>query len=188
MRHLLFPTVQQADAFIQDLLDQGAIRPEIGHTAYRRNSDAVMADPTSTTTMSSGAARIDDLDPDLRGGTAEDAAAGAVKGTAVGAVVGAVAGTVATVATGGLAAVPVILGMTALGSGVGAGVGAIGGAEGVDETSGAAYDPAYGSVTDAQYDRLNTGVNSGGRAIAVDDTVPADVVDAAAARHGGQYV
>ena len=154
-----------------------------------------MSTTGSSTLASSGS--IDDLDDELRvtdgGGTAEDAGAGAIKGTGVGAVVGAVAGVVATVTTGGLAAVPVILGMAALGSGVGAGVGAIGGAAGVDETSvqgiddTADYDTSS-VVTDEQHDRLSSGVAGGGHAIAVADSVPDDVVRATAERHGGQFV
>ncbi|MDL2344867.1 hypothetical protein QOL99_11995, partial [Deinococcus sp. MIMF12] len=89
---------------------------------------------------------------------------------------------------GGLA-LPVILGMTALGSGVGAAVGAIGGAAGVDETGGASrsYSSAY-DVSDEQYERLSSSMNESGRAVAIEDSVPADAVEAAAARHGGQFV
>ena len=111
----------------------------------------------------------------------------------MGVVVGAVAGVVATAATGGLAAVPVILGMAALGSGVGAGVGAIGGAAGVDETSvhgvddTADYDTTS-TVTGEQHDALSAGVAGGGHAIAVADSVPDDVVRATAERHGGHFV
>ena len=107
-----------------------------------------------------------------------------MKGTGVGAAVGAVAGIIATgatVATGGLA-LPVILGMAALGSGVGAAVGATGGAMGVDETG------DYYDADDDYYDRLNTTHTNGGRTVAVHDSVPADVVEAAAIRHGGEYV
>ncbi|EYB67112.1 hypothetical protein DEIPH_ctg051orf0019 [Deinococcus phoenicis] len=169
MKHLLFPSQQQADAFIEDLRAQGLIQPEIGNTMLNRRGTT-----TQTTTT-----RTDFVEG---GGTAEDAGEGAIEGTGVGAAVGAVAGVagaVATVATGGLA-LPVILGMTALGAGVGAGVGAIGGAAGVDETG--------GYVEEDRYDRLNSGMSNGGRAIAVEDSVPADAVEAAAARHGGQFV
>ncbi len=178
MKHLLFPTTAQADAFVQDLLAQGVIQPELGQTSVNRRS------AMDTTTTSSATAT--DGDADLAGGTPEDAGAGAVKGTGVGLVAGAVAGAVATAATGGLAAVPVILGMAALGSGVGAGVGAVGGAAGVDETGDGAYGGGY--VSDEQYSRLDQGVAGGGRAIAVEDNVPADVVAQAAERHGGHFV
>ncbi len=177
MRHLLFPTVAQADAFVQDLQSQGLIRPEMGQASVNRHS--AMGGVTNGT-MDNRNAGLDD------GGTAEDAGEGAIKGTGVGLVAGAVAGVVATattVATGGLA-LPVILGMAALGSGVGAGVGAIGGAAGVDETG---YDNGYG-VSDDHYDRINDTMSSGGRAIAVEDSVPMDAVQAAADRHGGQFV
>ena len=184
MRHLLFPTTAQADAFIQDLQSQGLVQPELGSTNINRRT-ATDTTTTGTSVTGTGAASAYD-DGTLGGGTPEDAGAGAVKGTGVGLVAGAVAGTIATVATGGLAAVPVILGMAALGSGVGAGVGAVGGAAGVDETyDGGTYD---GRVTDEQYDRLSGGVDSGGRAIAVEDSVPQDAVEAAAARHGGSFV
>ena len=218
MRHLLFPTIAQADAFIRDLQDQGAIRPQLGRTSLTRASgampgsdsaaDGTLSDGTplgrpvsgavSEGSVGTGGSRIDALDEELTdghlgGGTAEDAGAGAVKGTGVGAVVGAIAGAVATVASGGLLAVPVVLGMAALGSGVGAGVGAIGGAAGVNETSvqgvddSAEYPSSY-AVSDEQHTRMSQGVASGGHAIAVADSVPEDVVRTAAQRHGGQFV
>ncbi|WP_293910096.1 hypothetical protein [Deinococcus sp.] len=174
MKHLIFPTVAQADAFVQDLQSQGVIRPEMGNRSVNRQNSDMGTGTINTDTAVMG------------GGTAEDAGEGAVKGTGVGLVAGAVAGvvatvvaTAATVATGGLA-LPVILGMAALGSGVGAGVGAIGGAAGVDETG---YH-----VSDDHYDRMSQTMNTGGRAIAVEDSVPNDVVQAAATRHGGQFV
>ncbi|AWN22776.1 hypothetical protein DKM44_05650 [Deinococcus irradiatisoli] len=191
MRHLLFPTVAQADAFVQDLQSQGLIRPEVGQASVNRHSELGGMSSTGTTM---GNDTMDNRDPALDGGTAEDAGEGAIKGTGVGLVAGAVAGVVATattVATGGLA-LPVILGMAALGSGVGAGVGAIGGAAGVDETgNGGTYsgDNSFGyGVSDEHYDRINDTMNSGGRAIAVEDNVPMDAVQAAADRHGGQFV
>lgn len=177
MKHLLFPTVAQADAFVQDLQSQNLIQADMGQTSVNRQSSMGMAGTTSSGMAVSDPAYTD-------GGTAEDAGEGAVKGTGVGLVAGAVAGVVATattVATGGLA-LPVILGMAALGSGVGAGVGAIGGAAGVDET-GNGYN-----VSDEHYDRMDQTVNSGGRAIAVEDSVPMAAVQAAADRHGGQFV
>lgn len=177
MKHILFPTVADADAFIADLQSQGAVRPEVGSATLNRRSPA-MTDTTTTGTTTTN--YVDE------GGTAEDAGAGAVKGTGVGALVGAAAGVLgagATIATGGLA-LPVILGMTALGSGVGAAVGGIGGAAGVDETG----DGYTSTVDDDYYDRLHSGVNNGGRAVAVDDNVPTDVLNAAVSRHNGQMV
>ena len=173
MKHLIFPTVAQADAFVQDLQSQGVIRPEMGNRSVNRQSSSTASETVNTgSTETVGTVDV----------AAEDAGAGAVKGTGVGLVAGAVAGvvaTAATVATGGLA-LPVILGMAALGSGVGASVGAIGGSAGVDETG---YH-----VSDDHYDRMSQTMNSGGRAIAVEDSVPSDVVQAAATRHGGQIV
>ena len=174
MKHILFPTVADADAFIADLKSQGVIRSEVGTATLNRSS--------STTT---------DVVSDASAG-AEDAGAGAVKGTGVGALVGAAAGVLgagAVVATGGLA-LPVILGMTALGAGVGAGVGAVGGAAGIDENADGrvAGDSYSTTVDDHYYDHLNTSVSNGGRAVAVDDNVPADVLSATMARHNGHFV
>lgn len=183
MKHLLFPTTDAADAFIADLRAQGLIQPEVGHaTLNRRFSDT--GRQMETTSTDSGRAGAAEVDP------ANEAGRGAVEGTGVGAAAGAVAGvigSVATVATGGLA-LPVILGMTALGSGVGAAMGAIAGgatAEGTGGTGG--YASSY-DVSDEQHDRLSGGMAGGGRAVAVEDSVPADAVAAAAARHGGQFV
>lgn len=170
MKHILFPTAADADAFIADLQGQGAVRPEVGSATLNRRTEIVT---------------------DAEAG-AEDAAAGAVKGTGVGALVGAAAGVLgagAVVASGGLA-LPVILGMTALGAGVGAGVGAVGGASGIDENAdGRVAGEGYSTtVDDHYYDHLNTQVSNGGRAVAVDDNVPADVLNAAVSRHNGQFV
>ncbi|EYB68974.1 hypothetical protein DEIPH_ctg012orf0034 [Deinococcus phoenicis] len=172
-----------ADAFIADLQQQGAVQPEVGTLHLnRRAAPATTTQTTTTTTEYAG---------DLGGGTAEDAGAGAVKGTVAGALTGAAAGiigTAATVATGGLA-LPVILGMTALGSGVGAAVGGIGGAAGVDETGdGMTRTTSSSEVEDTHYDRMQASLNEGGRAVAVDDNVPQDVLEEAVRRHGGQFV
>jgi len=84
--------------------------------------------------------------------------------------------------------------MTALGSGVGAAVGAVGGAAGVDETGGTSYDSYSDSYTtnyeadDAYYNRVNESVNAGGRAVAVDDNVPQDVLMDAVNKHGGEIL
>lgn len=178
MKHILFPTVADADAFIADLQNQGVVRPEVGTTTLNRRTPDERGPAMSTT---------DTTEYVEGGGTAEDATVGAVKGTGVGAVVGAVAGVLgagAVVASGGLA-LPVILGMTAAGAGVGAAVGGIGGAAGVDETG---DDSVTTTVEDQYYDRLNSSVNAGGRAIAVDENVPNDVLTAAVSRHNGQFV
>lgn len=161
MKHILFPTASAADAFIAEMQQKGM---NMGQSTYTRRSETVVEG----------------------GGTPEDAAAGAVKGTGIGAVAGAATGFLGTaaaiaagVATGGLA-IPVMLGLGALGAGVGATVGAVGGAMGVDETGDDYYE-----TSDTYYDRLNATVSGGGRVIAVADSVPADVLDAAA-RHGGE--
>ena len=168
MKHILFPTVSDADAFIADLQNQGVARPELGNATFNRR--------TTTEVVSDASAG------------AEDAGAGAVKGTGVGALVGAAAGVLgagAVVASGGLA-LPVILGMTALGAGVGAGVGAVGGAAGIDENADGRTAGGY-ALDDHHYDEINTTVTGGGRAVAVDDSIPADVLNAAVARHNGRF-
>lgn len=215
MKHILFPTTAQADAFIAELQDKGVVAPTLGTSTYGRHSDLNannvrttdngMADTygsgMGTTTAAGGDVRTyDDTADGQPSAAAEDAGAGAVKGTGVGAVVGAgagllgtagtVAGVGATVATGGLA-IPVVLGMAALGAGVGAAVGAAGGAAGVDENhDGRTADNDYGSygVNDDYYDRMHSTVNAGGRAVAVEDAVPYDVVAEAVKRHGGEFV
>ncbi|WP_338014466.1 hypothetical protein [Deinococcus cavernae] len=172
MKHILFPTVADADAFIADLQSQGVARPELGNATFNRR--------TTTTTG--------EVVGDASAG-AEDAGAGAVKGTGVGALVGAAAGVLgagAVVATGGLA-LPVILGMTALGSGVGAAVGAAGGAAGIDENADGRTAGGY-DLDDNYYDEIHTSVSGGGRAVAVEDNVPADVLNAAVSRHNGRFV
>lgn len=170
MKHILFPTVADADAFIADLKEQGAIHPEVADATFNRRT--------------AGGAAVGSAEAG-----AEDAAAGAVKGTGVGALVGAAAGILgagAVVASGGLA-LPVILGMTALGSGVGAAVGGIGGAAGVDENADGHTANGY-DLDDRHYDEINTTVSGGGRAVAVDDNIPADVLTAAVSRHNGRFV
>ncbi|MDB5044987.1 MAG: hypothetical protein JWQ08_1037 [Deinococcus sp.] len=172
MKHLLFPTVAQADAFVQDLRSQGVIREELGESRLNRTAGTGTTSQTQTTTEV----------VELRGNP-DEAAEGAVKGTGLGAVAGAVAGAAAVALTGGLAAVPVILGAAALGSGVGA----VGGAS-VGYTSGDDVVHHVSDVSDDHYERMNSTVESGGRAIAVDDNIPSDVLEAAVTRHGGQFV
>ncbi|MPY67470.1 hypothetical protein F8S09_12370 [Deinococcus sp. SDU3-2] len=182
MRHLLFPSKAQADAFIDDLRRQGLVQPEVGQTTVNRRMSGTMTGGAVDTATAANAGYATDDE------VAEAAGGGAIAGTGVGAAVGAAAGvlgTAATVATGGLA-LPVILGMTALGSGVGAAVGAIGGAAGAEDTGGT-YARSY-DVSDEQYERLSSSMNESGRAVAVEESVPADAVEAAAARHGGQFV
>lgn len=200
MKHLIFPTKAQADAFIQDLQTQGLAREQLAKSTLNRDADGMSTTGGMTTTggMSTTTdATMDrglDMQGDGVGGTPEDAGAGAVKGTGVGAVVGAAAAAIGVAATGGALAVPLLLGWAALGSGVGAAVGAAGGAAGVDETgrgdaySDGAYDRDYSyNVNNDSYDRLSSGL-SDGRAVAVEDSVPEEAVRMAASRHGGEIV
>ncbi|MDL2345955.1 hypothetical protein QOL99_17640, partial [Deinococcus sp. MIMF12] len=93
-------------------------------------------------------------------------------------------------ATGGLAAVPVLLGMGALGSGLGAAAGTADAAvhgDGMETRVARSYDDRY-EVDDTHYDEMHSTVEGGGRAIAIEDDVPMDVVEAAMARHGGRFV
>ncbi|MFC6591512.1 hypothetical protein ACFP81_05455 [Deinococcus lacus] len=175
MKHIVFPTVQQADAFVADLEAQGLVMPERRERSYR------------TTTTTTTVADANNMDMNGNGETvgseaAKGAAAGAITGAAAaltGAALTAAAGA-ATVATGGLAAP--LLGLTLLGTGVGAAVGATG--EAVRETS----DADYYDVQDTQYQTINETYQSGGRAVAVDDNVPADKLQDAVARHGGRFI
>jgi hypothetical protein len=194
MKHILFPTVAAADAFIADLQSRGAIKPEIGTTNINRRTSPDALGTTAPTTSTQYNPDVDGSG--IGGGTAEDAGEGAVKGTvaglvaggaigAIGTATGVIGATAATVATGGLA-LPVILGMAALGSGVGAAVGAAGGAAGVDET-GSHYHGNM-DVEDDSYNRIHEGVNAGGRAVAVDEHVRADVLEEAMRAHDGHFV
>lgn len=199
MRHLIFPTVAQADAFVQDLQSQGVIQPEMGQTSFQRRSSAEGMNSTgmSTTTTQTNAATATTTEYVDGGGDGQDMAGGALKGTALGAVAGVAAGAVVA-ATGGLAAVPVLLGMGALGSGIGAAAGTADAAVNGDgmETRVAAsgntenvrsYEDRY-EFEDTHYNDMQSTVDAGGRAIAIEDDVPMDVVEAAMARHGGRFV
>lgn len=179
MRHVAFPTEQDALAFQQELVGQGLAAPQLGRASVSRAAPV----------MASG--------PAHGGGTAEDAGDGAVKGTSVGLVAGAVAGALATagvlgaaaatavtIVTGGLA-LPVILGMAALGAGVGAAVGGIGGAAGVDEHSD--HHQAY-EVDHGAYDALSARQSQGEHVVAVDDSLAAVVLTDTAVRHGGHLI
>ena len=196
MKHILFPTVSAADAFIADLQSRGVVQPQVGTMNMSRRVQQAATDAANTGTVAAAPATTTTTTTTeyvQGGGTAEDAGAGAVTGTVAGALTGAAAaviGTAATVATGGLA-LPVILGMTALGSGVGAAVGAVGGAAGVDETGGTTTSSSYSTnyeADDTYYNRVNESVNAGGRAVAVDDNVPQDVLMDAVNKHGGEIV
>ena len=182
MKHALFPSVAAADAFIADLQQQGVATLDSTTANVNRRSGA-----TGSTTTDGYASTSP---------VAEEAGQGAVTGTGVGAVVGVAAGalttagvlgaaaaTAATVATGGLA-LPVILGMAAAGAGVGAAVGAAGGAAGAEASR---YPSSY-EVEDAHYDRMHQGMDSGGRAVAVKDSVPQAALEAAMTRHGGHLI
>jgi hypothetical protein len=185
MKHILFPTVAAADAFIADLQDQGvATLSENTATVNRRTTGTVGSDGAYRETV------------------AEEAGEGAVKGTGVGALVGAAAGalttagvlgtaaaTAATVATGGLA-LPVILGMAAAGAGVGAAVGAAGGAADAEAGTSrgrAGYASSY-EVENSHYDQMDQSINSGGRAVAIEDSVPSEALQPAMTRHGGHLI
>jgi len=72
----------------------------------------------------------------------------------------------------------------------GAGVGAVGGAAGAefDTASGrVGYASSY-EVEDTHYDQLDQGINAGGRAVAIEDSVPADALQAAMTRHNGRLI
>ncbi|KEF33962.1 MULTISPECIES: hypothetical protein [Deinococcus] len=194
MRHLIFPTVAQADAFVQDLLSQGVIQPEMGQTSFGRRSATTTDMGTAATPATTQTATQTTTEYVDGGGDAADMAGGALKGTALGAVAGVAAGAVVA-ATGGLAAVPVLLGMGALGSGIGAAAGTADAAVHGDgmETRVAAqgetrrYDDRY-DLDDTHYNEIQSAVDAGGRAIAIEDDVPLDVVEATMARHGGRFV
>ncbi|MDL2344232.1 hypothetical protein QOL99_08710, partial [Deinococcus sp. MIMF12] len=85
MRHLIFPTVAQADAFVQDLQSQGVIQPEMGQTSFQRRSSAGSMGTATTQTTAATATTTEYVDG---GGDGADMAGGALKGTALGAVAG----------------------------------------------------------------------------------------------------
>ncbi len=182
MKHALFPSVAAADAFIDDLQQQGVATLDSSTVNVNRRDGAAI------------------LTEGYTGTVAEEAGEGAVKGTGVGVVVGAAAGALttagvlgtvaATVATGGLA-LPVILGMAAAGAGIGAAVGAAGGAAGAESDASGGTAARYSSnyaVDDAHYDQMNQGVAAGGRAVAIEESVPQGALDAALQRHGGHLI
>lgn len=84
MRHILFPTVSAADAFIADLQQRGVVRSEVGTTTVNpRVSQALDGGVSASTSSTTQTTSTDYVDG---GGTAEDAGAGAVKGTVAGVV------------------------------------------------------------------------------------------------------
>ena len=182
MKHIVFPTVEQADAFARELKTQGLVREDHREHAYNRNAEV----------QGFAGRRVDNTQVVNDDHAAEEIGEEAVKGTAVGAVTGAAAAltgaaltgaaTAATVATGGLAAP--LIGLTLLGSGVGAAVGAAG--EAAREANDDTYD-AY-DVHDEHYSAIDETYKSGGRAVAVDDNVPAGPLNEAIAKHGGRIV
>ncbi|GGR18817.1 hypothetical protein [Deinococcus ruber] len=196
MKHILFPTVDAADSFIADMQQQGVAQLDSGSATVQRRGMA-----TGTGSMASSGTDANYATPADDQRVAEEAGEGAVKGTGVGAVVGAAAGalttagvlgtaaaTAATVATGGLA-LPVILGMAAAGAGVGAAVGAAGGAAGAEDGNmgGGRYPSSY-EVDDGHYDQISQTLDAGGRAVAVEDSIPSAALEATMQRYGGHFV
>lgn len=178
MKHFVFPTKAKADAFIADLQSQGVVEQEVGHTSFHRRN-AVQGATTTSTQMQTVATEVVD-----GGGDAGDMAGGALKGGAIGTVAGLAAGALVA-ATGGLAAIPVVLGL-----GVGAAAGMADGAvhgHGMEEHTASRYEENY-HLEDEHYDRLTSSMGSEGVPVAVEDNVPSDIVEATAARHGGQHV
>ncbi|ADY26674.1 hypothetical protein Deipr_1536 [Deinococcus proteolyticus MRP] len=189
MKHFVFPTVQQADAFANELKTQGLVREDTRQHAYTQGQTEGFAGRSTGTQYTTDHYVSGTYDADRDGSSVGDEA---LKGTAVGAATGAAAGlagaalagaTAATVATGGLAAP--LIGLTLLGSGVGAAVGAAG--EAAREADDAAYYDTY-DTHDTHYSTLSETYQGGGRAVAVDDNVDAAAVMAAAQKHGGRQV
>ncbi|WP_261664333.1 hypothetical protein [Deinococcus sp. Marseille-Q6407] len=191
MKHFVFPTAQQADAFANELKTQGLVREDSRQHAYTQGqTEGFTGRSTGTqyTTDHYAAGTYSET----AGTEGTDVGQEAMKGTAVGAVTGAAAGlagaalagaTAATVATGGLAAP--LIGLTLLGSGVGAAVGAAG--EAAREADDATYYDTYDTPS-TQYSALNETYQGGGRAVAVDDNVPEGALMDAVAKHGGRQV
>lgn len=184
MKHLVFPTKADADAFIADLQAQNVVESVTGTTSLRRQSE--MAAPTQTVAHTATETTV----VAEGGGDGKDVATGALAGGALGTAAGLAAGA-AVAATGGLAAIPIVLGL-GVGAAAGAAAGAVGG-HGLDDDAARAaantqrYQDTY-AVEDDYYDRLHTAVGNDGRAVAVEDNIPADIVEAAAARHNGRFV
>lgn len=179
MKHLIFPTTAQADAFIADLRSQGLIHPEVGQTSFHRRSD-LQSGRGSTGTQT----RVVTTEIVDGGGDAGDITGGALKGGVIGTVAGLAAGAVVA-ASGGLAAIPVILGL-GIGAAAGAADGAVHG-DGMQDHARGRYEDRY-DLDDDHYDRIQSGVGTDGRVVAIEDEVPAEAVEASAARHGGRVV
>lgn len=180
MKRYVFPTVSDADAFIADLKAQNVVGDVSGTTSYQRRDTVATPATTATTTNEVVVAE--------GGGDGKDIAAGAVAGGALGTAAGLAAGA-AVVATGGLAAIPVILGL-GIGAAAGAATGAVAGNglndDAAAEVAGARrYEDSYVLEND-EYDRLHSAVGTDGRVVAVENSVPANIADATAARHNGR--
>lgn len=203
MKHFVFPTVADADAFIADLKAQNVVESVSGTTSYLRRNAVQPAPAVAATPAVSPATTVTQEEVTTQvaeaGGDGKDIAGGALKGGAIGTALGVAAG-VAVAATGGLAAIPVILGL-GIGAAAGAADGAVHG-HGLDDDAVAEtgvidrevvssttprYQDSY-TLEDDQYDRLNTEVGTSGRLVAVEDNIPADIAVATATRHNGRQV
>ena len=175
MRHFVFPSTAQADAFIADLRSQNLIQQDIQTASFRRRTPVT----TGTTTQTVTTEVVDG------GGDTGEMVGGALKGGVIGTAAGLAAGAVVA-ATGGLAAIPVILGL-----GLGATAGMTDAALHGDGNEENARRTALERHTDYDldddhYDRLNSAAVNDNRLVAVEDNVDHAAVDAAAARHGGR--
>lgn len=130
----LFDTMNEAQSVVQDLVNSGFNRNDIGLTANNSKGDFKDTAKTSTGTTASTTTDTGTIGTDTGATKAgDDAGAGAVGGTVVGGALGllvgigalAIPGIGPVVAAGTLATV---LGSTALGAGIGAGIGGIVGA------------------------------------------------------------
>ncbi|WP_135228340.1 hypothetical protein [Deinococcus fonticola] len=184
MKHYVFPTVSDADAFIADLKAQNVVGDVSGQTSYHRRTELQTTPTTTTTATTTEQAVVAEA-----GGDGKDVAAGAVTGGALGTAAGLAAGALVA-ATGGLAAIPVVLGL-GIGAAAGAATGAVSG-HGLDDDAAAEvaggtrrYQDSY-TLENDEYDRLHGAVSNDGRLVAVEDNIPADIVAATAARHNGR--
>ncbi|WP_261665339.1 hypothetical protein [Deinococcus sp. Marseille-Q6407] len=163
MQHFVFPSNDHAQAFIQDVQAAG-ISPAHIHLANVR--------PVETTEQTT----VVDGTPAMTPGE------GATSGIGAGALVGAAAGIAVTIATGGLGAVPLILGFSALGAATGGVSGAV---EGAVETATAGPD---GYLDETRRHQIVQHIQEGGQSLAVDDVTNTDLVNSLAVKHGGQLV
>lgn len=179
MRIVTFPSETQAQAFLDTLRTQSLTTQGDVVTAVGDDDAATLPDGRTVLQADDERTYVD-----AGGGTADDAGVGAIKGSGAGAAVGFIGGAVATVLTGGLA-LPILLGMTALGSGVGASVGAIGGAAGVDETHGTSLlGTEEVHLTDAERAHLE-GLTADGRTVVLHDSADLSVLTPLIEAHGG---